>query len=87
VSLWRYYDITMAPQTKRATIYFDATLHEALREKAAEADTSISEIVNEAVRNALNDDASDLQVFDDRKNEPTIPYETFVRDMKRRGKL
>ena len=34
---------------KRATVYFDPILHRALRIKAAETDTSVSELVNEAL--------------------------------------
>jgi len=75
------------PETKRATIYFDPALHRALRIKAAENDVSISEIVNRAVRDSLDDDAADMAIFEERKNDRTRPYEEFVRDMKRRGKL
>ena len=75
------------PETKRATIYFDPSLHRALRLKAAENDTSISDIVNEAVRESLGEDAADLEIFEERKNDPTRPYEEFVREMKRRGRL
>ena len=60
----------MATQTKRATIYFDPVLHKALRLKAAETSRSITEIVNEAVREALSEDAEDLAAFDERKREP-----------------
>jgi len=55
--------------------------------KAAANDMSISEIVNRAVRDSLDEDAEDLAIFEERKNEPTRPYDEFVRDMKRRGKL
>ena len=75
------------PDTKRATIYFDPALHRALRTKAAENEVSISEIVNRAVRDSLDEDAADMAIFEERKNDPTRPYEEFVREMKRRGKL
>jgi hypothetical protein len=62
-----------------------------LRAKAAEERISISEIVNAAVRRSLEEeergDAADLAIFEQRRNEPTIPFEDFVADMKRRGKL
>ena len=73
--------------TKRATVYLDAPLHRALRLKAAETDSSISELVNTAVRNSLAEDADDLAAFRDRANEPRLPFEAVVRDLKRRGKL
>lgn len=78
------------PATKRAPIYLDPALHDALREKAAEAQTSISNLVNAAVRQSLDEDeedAADHAIFEQRKNEPTIPFEDVVADLKRRGKL
>jgi hypothetical protein len=47
-------------ETKRATIYFDAEVHEALRLKAAATDRSMSEMVNETVRMLVAEDAVDL---------------------------
>ena len=73
--------------TKRATIYLDEPLHRALRLKSAETDSSISELVNVAVRNSLAEDADDLAAFRDRAKEPRLAFEAVVRDMKRRGKL
>ncbi len=73
--------------SKRATVYFDETVHKALRLKAAETDQSISDLVNTAVRHTLADDADDLAAFRKRAKEPTLAFETLVRDLKRRGKL
>ena len=50
--------------SKRATVYFEADVHQALRLKAAAADRSISDVVNEAVKIALAEDAEDLAAFD-----------------------
>jgi hypothetical protein len=72
---------------KRATVYFDPLLHHALRLKAAETDRSISELVNEAVKAALAEDASDIEAFEVREKEPDYPFEDVVRDLKRRGKI
>jgi hypothetical protein len=76
---------TTEPQ--RATIYFDPDLHKALRLKAADTHQSISEIVNEAVREALREDQEDLEAFADRAAEPTISYEALLKDLKAHGKL
>jgi len=46
--------------TKRATVYFTTDVHKALRLRAAALDRSVSDMVNEAVRAALAEDASDL---------------------------
>lgn len=75
------------PTAKRATVYFEETVHRALRLKAAETDQSISDLVNTAVRNTLAEDADDLAAFRDRAKEPTLAFEDLLRDMKRRGKL
>ena len=72
---------------KRATIYFDPFLHRALRLKAAETDRSISELVNEAVKAALAEDASDIEAFEVREKEPDYVFEDVVKDLKRRGKI
>ena len=73
--------------TKRATIYLDEELHRALRLKAAEADRSMSELVNEAVRQSLAEDFEDLSAFTDTVSEPALSFEAVVRDLKRDGKI
>ncbi len=72
---------------KRATIYFHPDIHRALRLRAAATDRSISDMVNEAVRASLAEDAEDLAAFDERKNEKNLSFETFVKGLKRRGRL
>jgi hypothetical protein len=72
---------------KRATIYLDPLLHEALRVKAAETETSVSELVNAAVRQSLSEDAADLASFEARAREPALPFEDVRKRPKRRGKL
>ncbi|MCY3729278.1 MAG: hypothetical protein OXF97_09850 [Nitrospira sp.] len=55
----------MAESTrKQTTVYFEPSLHRALRLKAAEIDRSVSELVNEAVREALAEDAEALAAFE-----------------------
>lgn len=72
---------------KRATVYFDEDLHKALKIKAIESDTSLSEIVNRAVRHTLDEDLGDLLDIESRKNEGTISYETFLKELKSRGQI
>ncbi len=72
---------------KKSTIYFDTELHKALRVKAAESERSVSDIVNEAVRLALAEDAEDLASFKTRKKEPNLLFEDVLKDLKRRGKI
>ena len=60
---------------KRSTIYFEPELHKALRMKAANTERSISDLVNDSVRQALREDQEDLAAFEERAAEPTITYE------------
>ena len=73
--------------TKRATIYLDSDLHRAARIKAVETDTSVSDLVNAALRQSLAEDADDLAAFRARAKEPNLDFEAVVRDLRRRGKL
>ena len=61
--------------TKRATVYFDPVLHKALRLKSAETSRSISELINDAIKLTLAEDADDLAAFEERANEPLIAFE------------
>jgi hypothetical protein len=79
-------EITMQ-ETKRATIYFDAAIHHALRVKAADLHCSISQIVNQAMLQAFREDAEDLAAFEERVAEPEISYEALLKDLKKHGKL
>jgi hypothetical protein len=72
---------------KRTTIYFESDIHKALRLKSIVSERSISEMVNDAVRNSLAEDAEDLAAFDERADEPSVDFEDFVKKMKRSGKL
>ena len=58
----------MRTPTQRATVYLDPVLRKALRLEAIETSRSVSELVNEAVRSELTQDAADLAVFEERAN-------------------
>ena len=77
----------MSALTKRATVYLDPVLHKALRLKSVETSRSMSDLVNDAVRDELAGDADDLAVFDARKKEATLDFEDFVKDLKRNGTI
>lgn len=77
----------MTTLTKRATVYLDPALHKALRLKSIETSRSVSDLINDAIRDDLSEDADDLAAFDARKNEPTVNFEDFVKGLKRDGKL
>ena len=77
----------MSSPATRSTVYFEPDLHRALRLKAAHTRRSISDLVNEAVRQALQEDREDLASFEERVNEPLISYEALLRDLKKHGKI
>jgi hypothetical protein len=77
----------MKDAATRSTVYFEPDLHRALRLKAAHRRSSLSNLVNEAVRQVLKEDQEDLAAFDERAKEPLISYEEFLKDLKKNGKI
>lgn len=77
----------MTMRAKRATIYLDPDLHKALRLKAVETSRSVSDLVNEAVRKSLLEDAEDIEAFEERISEPLISYDEMVKRLKKDGRI
>ena len=77
----------MKTSQQTATIYFDPDIQRALRVKAAETDQPISTLVNEAVKLRLAEDVEDLSAFEERAQEPNLPFEDILKDLKKRGKI
>lgn len=77
----------MSIMSKRATIYLEPDIHKLLKLKAAETSSSISEIVNDLLRVEFLEDAEDIQSIKERINEPTISYETLLKELKDEGRL
>lgn len=77
----------MAIPVKRATVYLDPDVHKALKLKAVETSRSISDLVNEAVKENLAEDADDLAAFENRVNEPLISYDVMVKRLKKDGRI
>jgi hypothetical protein len=73
--------------SKRATIYFDPDIHKVLKIKAAEMSTTISDIVDKALRNELYEDEEDLKSFKERVSEPSVSFEKLLTELKRDGKI
>jgi len=77
----------MTIPAKRATVYFDPNIHKALKLKSIETSKSISELVNEAVKSALAEDAEDIIAFENRANEPLISFSDMVKRLKKDGRI
>lgn len=77
----------MSTLTKRATVYLEPVLHRALRLQSIETSQSVSELINDAVRAELAEDAADLAAFEERKDEPTVDFEEFVKGLRLDGTI
>ena len=77
----------METAAKRATIYLDPIVHKALKLKSIETSRSVSDLVNQAVRVALAEDAEDLAAFEERVNEPMLSYDEMVKKLKKDGRI
>jgi plasmid stability protein len=71
----------------RSTVYLEPDLHQALRLKSAHSQRSMSDIVNEALRQALREDQEDLTAVRSRAKERALSYEDFLAKLKADGTL
>lgn len=62
----------MANQTKRTTVYLDPELHKALRLKAVAVSRSVSDLVNEAIRESLKQDRHRYKLIRELTSQPGI---------------
>lgn len=79
----------MAATTKpiRSTVYLDPELRRVLKVQAAETASTLSELINEAIRESLREDRNDLAAFEERASEPTITFEAMLKRLDLDGKL
>ena len=77
----------MKANTKRTTVYLDSDLHHALRVKAAQTENSMSELVQEAIKFSLAEDSIDLTAFEQRRKEPSLPFEDVLKKLRKNGKI
>ena len=76
-----------AEKRKRSTVYLEHDLHKALKIKAAETSSNLSELVNGAVRDSLREDLDDLACFDKRAAEPTLSFQDLLKRLNLDGKI
>lgn len=74
-------------EAKQCTIYLDEHIHKALKLKAVGSNRSISDVVNEAVRNLLAEDHQNLMAFDAEEYQPVVSYEELLNDLEQEGKI
>ena len=71
----------------RTTVTFDEDILKLLKLKAVETSNSVSKLINELVIDSFRDDSEDLKVFEERKNEESISFESFMKKLEADGKL
>ncbi len=72
---------------KKTTVYLAPNLHTALRMKSAQTSRSVSALINEAVRLLLAEEAEDLAAFEERADEPLIPFENVLKELRQNGRI
>ncbi|MBP9663460.1 MAG: hypothetical protein KBD94_02485 [Pyrinomonadaceae bacterium] len=77
----------MSLQLKRATVYIEPKIHQAIKVKSALTHQSISDLVNDALRATLSEDEEDLRAFDEHANDPLMTYEELLARLKADGKI
>lgn len=71
----------------KSNIYFNPEIHQALQQRAANSRSSMSALVNEAVRQMMHEDLEDLAAFAERANESEISRKALLAKLKQHGKL
>lgn len=77
----------MSTLSKRSTVYFEPSIHNALKLKTASSNTSVSELIDEAVRLLMREDQEDLTAVRQRANKPEISYEELLNSLEADGKI
>lgn len=77
----------MSTLSKRSTVYFEPAIHNALKLRALSSDSSVSELIDEAVRLLMREDQEDLAAIKHRADEPEISYEELLNALEADGKI
>jgi hypothetical protein len=74
-------------KSRRTTVYLDPALLKALQYKALLNDSSVSEMINDAIRLELAEDVEDLRIIEQREKEPDIDFEEMLKRLKADGRI
>ena len=75
----------MAKTTTKATFYLDSNLYKMFKVKATLSDKKLSALMNETLRNQIQDDEADVKALRRREGGPTETYSEFVKGLKADG--
>jgi hypothetical protein len=70
----------MSNLSDKTTIYLNPSVKRFLQHKAVSEKRSVSEIINEEFADML-DDLEDIKVIKERRNEPSVPFETVLKEL------
>ncbi len=73
--------------TEKSTIYLDAKLKRALQMKALETSSTLSQLIENAVRLSLAEDDEDLSTIRARAKERSLSFADVLKSLKHDGKL
>ncbi|MEA3372452.1 MAG: CopG family transcriptional regulator [Campylobacterota bacterium] len=71
----------------RTTVSLDDEILKLLKLKAVETSNSVSQLLNSIVQDAFREDRADLKAFEEREDEGTISFESFLKQLDDDGKL
>jgi hypothetical protein len=71
---------------KRATVYLDARLHRALRLRSRATECTISEVIADALRQALAQEARDIERLEARRPGRRLSLDAVGASLKRRAR-
>lgn len=69
----------------RTTITINDTIFRALKMRAVEADTNVSQLVEDAVKYQILEDIEDIEDANARKDEPSYSFDDLVTRFKAEG--
>ncbi|MDZ7744515.1 MAG: ribbon-helix-helix protein, CopG family [Candidatus Saccharibacteria bacterium] len=73
--------------TKKTTLYLDPSLYKGIKLRAVETGQSVSALMNEALRDQLSEDLSDITSIRNRlaKKDKPLTYDQALSELKRDG--
>ena len=71
----------------RTTVSIEDDLLKLLKLKAVETSRSVSDLLNELIKESFREDSEDLKAFDAREKEDSISFEAFLKELEADGRL
>ncbi len=71
----------------RTTVSIEDDLLKLLKLKAVETSRSVSDLLNELIKESFREDSEDLKAFYEREKEDSISFEAFLKELEADGRL